>query len=172
MTRRVLGLPRDVVPTVCGGLSFFGAPLNNYMTHATCAMVRQLRAGSAAAGLLYGQGEFVTKHHATLLSRTIPKVALNADYKVQLEVDRRRGAVPVLLTEYRGAASIESHTVIYDRDGAPLHGIVIARTANGQRVMARADKTIAAVLIDSEHTPIGMAGHIATGDDALLRWEF
>lgn len=40
MARRILGRPMDAPTTVTGGMSFFGAPLNNYMTHATCAMVR------------------------------------------------------------------------------------------------------------------------------------
>src|ERR1700682_5443191 len=62
MARRTLGLGADVQPTVIGGLTFFGAPLNTYMTHAACATVRKLR-GGARLGLLYGQGGFVTKHH-------------------------------------------------------------------------------------------------------------
>ncbi len=45
MARRTLGLGPDVKPTVTGGLTFFGAPLNTYMTHAACAMVRKLREG-------------------------------------------------------------------------------------------------------------------------------
>src|ERR1700716_1226365 len=60
MARRTPGLGVDVQPTVTGGLTFFGAPLNTYMTHAACAMVRKLRSG-AKLGLLYGQGGFVTK---------------------------------------------------------------------------------------------------------------
>src|SRR6516225_99715 len=60
MARRTLGLSADVQPTVNGGLTFFGAPLNTYMTHAACAMVRRVR-GGAKLGLLYGQGGFVTK---------------------------------------------------------------------------------------------------------------
>src|SRR3984893_17678881 len=71
MARRTLGLTADVQPTVTGGLTFFGAPLNTYMTHAACAMVRKLRSG-AKLGLLYGQGGFVTKHHAMVLSRQAP----------------------------------------------------------------------------------------------------
>ena len=34
MAARRLGLPRGMAPTTTGGLTFFGAPLNNYMTHA------------------------------------------------------------------------------------------------------------------------------------------
>ncbi len=30
----------QIAPTVTGGLTFFGAPLNNYMTHAAVAMVQ------------------------------------------------------------------------------------------------------------------------------------
>src|SRR5258707_14719009 len=68
MARRTLGLGRDVQPTVTGGVTFFGGPLNTYIMHAACAMVRQLR-GGAKLGLLYGQGGFVTKHHALVVSR-------------------------------------------------------------------------------------------------------
>jgi acetyl-CoA acetyltransferase len=57
MARRVLGLSPDTVPTVTGGLTFFGAPLNNYMGHAAVAMVRRLRQAPGSTGLLYGQGE-------------------------------------------------------------------------------------------------------------------
>ena len=90
MARRTLGLGPDVQPTVTGGLTFFGAPLNTYMTHAACAMVRKLR-GGATLGLLYGQGGFVTKHHALVLSRQAPQGPLAQETSVQSEADRRRG---------------------------------------------------------------------------------
>ena len=80
MARRTLGLGADVQPTVTGGLTFFGAPLNTYMTHAACAMVRKLR-GGARLGLLYGQGGFVTKHHGLVLSRQPPREAAGAGYQ-------------------------------------------------------------------------------------------
>jgi acetyl-CoA acetyltransferase len=56
MAARRLGLPRGMAPTTTGGLTFFGAPLNNYMTHAAAAMTRALREKPGSAGLLYGQG--------------------------------------------------------------------------------------------------------------------
>ena len=98
MARRTLGLGPDVQPTVTGGLTFFGAPLNTYMTHAACAMVRKLR-GGAKLGLLYGQGGFVTKHHGLVLSREAPKEALAQDTSVQAEADRAKRAVPEFVTE-------------------------------------------------------------------------
>src|SRR5260221_2081087 len=81
MARRTLGLGTDVQPTVTGGLTFFGAPLNTYMTHAACAMVRALRHGGNL-GLLYRQGGFVTKHHALVLSRPPPREPLAPDTSV------------------------------------------------------------------------------------------
>ena len=80
MARRTLGLGPDVQPTVTGGLTFFGAPLNTYMTHAAVAMVRSLRK-DGRLGLLYGQGGFVTKHHGLVLSREAPKEALAAGHQ-------------------------------------------------------------------------------------------
>src|ERR1700710_243361 len=112
MARRTLGLGADVQPTVTGGLTFFGAPLNTYMTHAACAMVRKLRDG-ARLGVLYGQGGFVTKHHALVLSRLPPQQELAQDTSVQAEADRRRGDVPEFVTEASGQGTVESFTVIY-----------------------------------------------------------
>ena len=136
MARRTLGLGPDVQPTVTGGLTFFGAPLNTYMTHAACAMVRKLRNG-AKLGLLYGQGGFVTKHHALVLSRQAPQAPLAQDTSVQAEADRHRGAVPEFVTEAKGKGTVESFTVIYGRGGEVEHGVVMLRTA-GQRPRAGA----------------------------------
>src|SRR5690348_2027586 len=98
MARRTLGLGADVQPTVTGGLTFFGAPLNTYMTHAACAMVRRVRDG-AKLGLLYGQGGFVTKHHALVVSKTAPRGVLAQETSVQAEADRNKRAVPDFITE-------------------------------------------------------------------------
>ncbi|MCP6769120.1 hypothetical protein NL529_30165, partial [Klebsiella pneumoniae] len=83
-----------------------------YMTHAACAMVRKLR-NSGKLGLLYGQGGFVTKHHALVLSREAPKEALAQDSSVQAEADRNRRKVPDFVTEASGKGKVEAFTVIY-----------------------------------------------------------
>jgi len=54
--------------------------------------------------------------------------------------DRRCGVAPELLRDYAGPASVETHTVIYGR-GVPSHGVVIARTPSGARLMARVKGT-------------------------------
>jgi acetyl-CoA C-acetyltransferase len=172
MARRTLGLGPDVQPTVNGGLTFFGAPLNTYMTHAACAMVRKLRSGSKL-GLLYGQGGFVTKHHALVLSRQAPKATLAQETSVQAEADRNRGAVPDFVTEANGKGRVESFTVLYGRNNEVEHGVVMMRTPDNARALARvpsADRATLAHLLDMDSTPVGSTGDIVTAEDGVLEW--
>jgi acetyl-CoA C-acetyltransferase len=172
MARRTLGLGPDMQPTVAGGLTFFGAPLNDYMAHAACAMVRRMRNG-AGTGLLYGQGGFVTKHHALVLSREMPGAAIAQDTNVQAEADRNRKPVPRFVTEASGDGTVESFTVIYGRKGEIEHGVVILRTAANERALARvpaADQATLAVLMNQDRSPVGANGAIATAADGVLEW--
>jgi acetyl-CoA C-acetyltransferase len=172
MARRTLGLGPDFNPTVTGGLTFFGAPLNTYMTHAACAMVRKLRNGHSL-GLLYGQGGFVTKHHALVLSRQAPPEPLAQETSVQREADRHRGAVPIFATEATGTATVESFTAIYGRDNAIEHGVVMLRTSDNTRALARVpanDAQTLAHLLDKDRSPVGSSGAVFSADDGMLEW--
>jgi acetyl-CoA C-acetyltransferase len=172
MARRTLGLGADVQPTVTGGLTFFGAPLNTYMTHAACAMVRKLRNG-AQLGLLYGQGGFVTKHHGLVLSRQAPQGALAQDTSVQAEADSHRRTVPEFVTEADGKGKVESFTVLYGRAGEVEHGVVMLRTSANDRALARVpagDDATLAHLLNMDRTPVGSLGDISTADDGVLEW--
>jgi len=172
MARRTLGLGADVIPTVTGGLTFFGAPLNSYMTHAACAMVRRLR-GGARLGLLYGQGGFVTKHHALIVSRNAPLEPLAQDTSVQTEVSRRRGPVPAFVTEASGQATVESFTALYGRNNEIEHGVVMLRTPDSARALARVpahDQRTLAHLLNMDRSPVGSSGTISRADDGMLEW--
>src|SRR5690348_15858707 len=111
MARRTLGLPSDAQPTVTGVITLFGAPHHSYMTHAACAMVRKLR-GGAGLGLLYGQGGFVTKHHALVVSRQASRTAIAQDAGVQAAADRDKRAVPEFVADASGKGKVESFTVL------------------------------------------------------------
>jgi acetyl-CoA C-acetyltransferase len=172
MARRTLGLGADVQPTVTGGLTFFGAPLNTYMTHAACAMVRKLRLG-ASLGLLYGQGGFVTKHHALVLSQRAPLEPLAQETSVQNDVDRRRGKVPVFVTAASGKGKVESFTAIYGRNNEIEHGVVMVRTKDNARALARvpaSNRQTLAHLLNMDCSPVDSVGDIATADDGILEW--
>jgi acetyl-CoA C-acetyltransferase len=172
MARRTLGLGADVRPTVTGGLTFFGAPLNTYMTHAACAMVRRVRDG-AKLGLLYGQGGFVTKHHALVVSKTPPHAALAQETSVQADADRNKRAVPDFVTEPSGKGKVESFTVLYGRNGDVEHGAVMLRTADDRRTLARipaGDTATLAHLLNMDRTPVGSLGDIAMAADGVPEW--
>jgi acetyl-CoA C-acetyltransferase len=171
MARRTLGLGPDVEPTVTGGLTFFGAPLNTYMTHAACAMVRKMRDG-ASLGLLYGQGGFVTKHHGLVLSRQMPRETMKQEHSVQAEADRNRGAVPEFVSEATGKGKVEAFTVLYRGNGEVEHGVVMLQTEDGRRTLGRisaGDETTLAHLMNMERTPVGSIGEISM-EDGVPRW--
>jgi acetyl-CoA C-acetyltransferase len=172
MARRSLGLGADIQPSVTGGLTFFGAPLSTYMLHAACAMVRRLREGGGT-GLLYGQGEFVTKHHALVLSGNTG-APLGENYSVQSDADARRGPVPETVEPEAGPAVLESATVLFGREGLD-RGVVVLSTTDGGRTMATVpaeDRETLALLMSEDRFPIGLAGQIRIeGESAHWRAE-
>ena len=174
MALRFLGIdPEEAVPSVAGGLTFFGGPLHNYMSHAICAMVRALRTNRGAIGLLYGQGGYVTKHHAVLLGTQPPEHVLSPDPSVQAQADALRGPSPAVREAYSGPAAIEAFTVKYARDGEPLQGTLVLRTPAGERTMASVpaeDSDTLALLQSSDRNAVGVAGTVTLEPDGLAHW--
>lgn len=163
MALRALGLGAAVEPTMAGGLTFFGGPLNNYMTHATCAMVRALRANPGEVGMLYGQGGYMNKHHALVLSAREAPGTLASDFCVQQAAEAARDPAPEVVDAYEGQGTVETYTVRYARDGGALEGIVLLRTPQGARTMARVPDTDGATLSllqDMERSAIGTVGYV------------
>ncbi len=173
MARRSLGLPPGVTASVAGGLTFHGAPLNNYMTHGAAAMVGAIRAG-AALGLLYGQGGYLTWHHGLVLGRgPAPDGMVLRPFDRQAEADRRRGPAPPVTEAADGPAAVEAFTVVYRPDGQPEHGAVVLRLPGGARTLARVpgdDADAIAFLTRAECSPVGWTGQVSGGEDGLLRW--
>jgi len=174
MARRIIGWPADRPASVIGGLTFAGGPIGNYMSHAAAGMVTRLRQGRRF-GLLYGNGGYVTKNHALILSREAPPAAVLAqDYDVQALADARRGAIPALLELYVGPGEIETYTVLYDRDGAARFGAIIGRTPKGTRFLARVPKEDTAMigfLVSGEAEPVGAKGQAVRGEAGLAEWQ-
>lgn len=173
MALRTLGPEAEsMAPTVAGGLTFFGGPLHNYMSHAICAMVRTLRRNSDAQGLLYGQGGYVTKHHAIVLGSQRPTTELMARFTVQDKADAMRGPSPRLRDDYEGPASIEAYTVHYSKAGEPIQGVVVLRTPDGERTMARVppeDRALS-ILQSWDNNAVGTHGFVTIDENKLARW--
>ena len=174
MARRVLDWPVDKPATVFGGLTFGGGPIGNYMSHAVVGMVLKLRE-SGDKGLLFANGGFATHNHSIVLSRSpLAEAAFPQDYDFQAEADAKRGPIPALDEAYRGAGTIETYTVIYDRVGAPDFGIVVGRSPEGTRFLARvpaSDAATIAFLTSGDAEPVGSAGEAVDGKGGLTFWQ-
>ncbi len=173
MARRRLGLPASITPSVAGGLTFHGAPLNNYMTHGAAAMVRALR-DRDTLGLLYGQGGYLTWHHGLVLGRhPAPPGEVLRTFDRQAEADLRRGPPPAVVEAADGAATVEAFTIVFRPDSQPEHGAVVLRLADGARTLARVpgdDEATLACLMQGDRSPVGWTGRVHQGGDGWLRW--
>ena len=174
MARRILGRDEDTPSTVTGGMSFFGAPLNNYMTHAACAMVRKIRGGESG-GLLYGQGEFVTKHYGLRLSKTQQNIDnLFAHNDTQRTANAAQVNVPKIVPEAEGPAIVETFAIPSNRDGTPSHAVIMAQLESGGRTLARidgADTEAMTWLMNKNRYPIGDKGRVVKSEKGPSIWQ-
>jgi acetyl-CoA C-acetyltransferase len=173
MARRIIDWPLEKPASVFGGLTFGGGPVGNYMSHAVVSMVLALRA-SGRYGLLFANGGVATTNHSMVLSRTaFPADTFPQSFDYQAEADSIRGPVPPLQEDYLGAAKIETYTVLYDREGAPTQGAIIARSPAGARFIAKVPPTEHAMinfLTSGEREPVGAAGTAFQGSDGAAWW--
>jgi acetyl-CoA C-acetyltransferase len=149
--------------TVTGGLPFFGGPGNNYSLHAIATMVDRLRETGSGHGLVTANGYFLTKHSLGLYSREAPRHPWqqidSAPLQQKIDGDPR---LPVA-ADASGAATIETYTVAFDRDG-PRRGIVVARNREGERVVANTADDAATLALLIAQDPVGAGGNITVQD--------
>lgn len=136
-----LGFPIDDPSrplTVTGGLCFAGGPGNNYVTHSIAAMADTVRADPGSLGLVTANGWYVTKHSLGIYSTTPPPNGFRAR-SVQDEVDAtpRRDWV----SQHDGDVTIETYTVMHERDGSPSVGLIACLTPDGHRAWANSTDT-------------------------------
>ncbi len=144
--------------TMTGGLPFFGGAGNNYSMHAIASMVRWLRAHPGAKGLVAANGGFLSKYSVGVYSTAGAEWRGFDSAPLQAEVNA--WVAPALAPGFAGEADVETYTIDYA--GPEPRGVVLARTAAGERVVAAAeDPAIVRRLIDEE--PLGGKVTIAAG---------
>jgi acetyl-CoA C-acetyltransferase len=155
--------PRSL--TVTGGLPYHGGPGNNYSTHAIATMMDKLRAQPGTFGLVTALGWYLTKHSVGVYSAqpTTTPAALEAP---ALQQDLDAAEHPPLRREASGPATIETYTVLHDKDGMPMRGIVVGRLQDGARFLANtpADRAVLEGLMAAE--AVGRPGVVATDGDS------
>lgn len=150
--------------TVTGGLVYFGGPGNSYVVMSICEMMRRLRAAPGAYGLVTANGNWVTKHSYGIYSTTPVEGAWQREHpaRLQAQVD----ALPMApFTETpSGTATIETYTVMHDRNG-PVQGIVLGRLdATGERFVANTPADPAALHELQARDALGRAGRVQSQD--------
>ena len=150
-------------PSVTGGMTFFGGPGNNYVTHSIATMAERLRGSPGATGLVTGLGWYASTHSWGTYSSSPPRDGFRA-HRVQAEVD----AVPLRDADddYTGPAQVESYTVVHDRDGLAARAIVSLITPTGaRRLFATEDRDVAAGFMDRD--PLGERAVVGAGSISL-----
>jgi acetyl-CoA C-acetyltransferase len=164
MACEVLGLeptdPRGL--TVTGGLPYAGGPGNNYSTHAIATMVDELRAGRGKNALVTGNGWYLTKHSAAVLSSSPPLGELAAAGTAAVA---EASGKPEIAAEASGLGTIETYTVLYGRDNVPERGVVVGRLDDGKRFIANTpgDRTFLEAFAAVE--AVGRTGKVTATDD-------
>jgi acetyl-CoA C-acetyltransferase len=131
------GAPGDDRPlTLTGGLSFFGGPGNNYVTHSVAAVVDACRADPDSLGMVTGVGYYLTKHSAGVYSTSPPGGGFvrvdPADTSAKVAATPAR--VPA--GAYAGPATVEATAVQYGREGDPALAVLATLTPDGRRALA------------------------------------
>jgi acetyl-CoA C-acetyltransferase len=135
---RELRIDAERCPTVTGGLTFAGGPLNNYVMHAIARMVEVLRAEPGSRGLVTANGGFLTKHSFGIYSAAEPEHGYRFAH-VQQEVDalpRREARL-----DAAGRAEIEGYTVMFGPEG-PSIAHAACRLPDGSRTWANSQDPV------------------------------
>lgn len=160
--RDALGIsPDDPRPlTVTGGLPYFGGPGNNYVTHSIATMLDLLRQHPGKRGMVTGLGWYITKHSVGLYSTEPPPRPFErrAPAEYQQEIDCM--ARPELALHPCGRGAVETYTIVHERDGRPVRGIVIGRLPDGRRFLANLPPEPDALAAWEEQEMIGREGHV------------
>lgn len=128
-----LDLAAEPVPTVTGGMSFAGGPLNNSALMALAALARRLRGDPGSVGLATSISGMVTKFGLGTWSSEPPRDGLRAADVSDLVATRT--ATRCVQADYRGRAVVAGYTVQHDR-GRPWLGVVVVDTPAGHRTVA------------------------------------
>ena len=137
--------------TVTGGLSFFGGPGNNYVSHSVAAMVDACRADPGSLGMVTGVGWFLTKHSAGIYSTRPPEQGfVRVDpASTQATIDAAPGRTAA--GACTGPATVEATAVQYNREDDPALGVLTALTPDGRRALANCtDRSALASMVNEE----------------------
>jgi acetyl-CoA C-acetyltransferase len=150
--------------TVTGGLPYFGGPGNNYVTHAIAEMMRRLRAAPGRYGLVTANGNYVTKHACGVYSTTPTAGPWRRDDPSRLQAQLDRLPTAPFTPTPDGRATIETYTVMHDRDG-PAYAVLFGRLqSSGARFIANTAHDPATLHDLQDRESLGRPGCVTSRD--------
>jgi acetyl-CoA C-acetyltransferase len=173
MACEMLGLAEDDPRglTLTGGLPYAGGPGNSYSFHSLATAVIRLREKAGEHAMVTGNGWYLTKHSATILSRQ-PAPANRAPSAAPASpATRSNWNSPSVEFQQKpnGAAIVETYTIGHGRDGAPNEGIIIGRLADSNERFIANTPADAALLAGLEKLEmIGTRGRVKHEDGRNL----
>lgn len=141
LAARELGIGLDRELTVTGGMSRFGGPWNDYVTHSVATVLEPLRADPAAYALCTANGGYANKQSFGVYSGRPPDGGFRHDAGGSRSEVGRADLRPAVVA-YEGDATLEAWTVMYDRDGRPDRAFAAALTPDGARTWATSSSAV------------------------------
>jgi len=122
-------------------------------------MAQRVRA-RRGSGLLTGNGWYLTKHSATVVSAEPRRAAPPSP-----DLSEPEHAPPVLFAdEAEGEGTLETYTVMHGRSGAPERGVVVGRLDDGRRFLAELPADRAALEDFEAREGVGRRGRVTHAD--------
>ena len=164
LAKDALGLCASTVPTITGGLPYFGGAGNNYSLHSICTMVEGIRKAPHKKGLVHSLSWYMSKYAVGIYSGVRPdKFERRNTDEYARNVDEQFPNVPVL-ERANGVFEIETYTVSMTRDGRPESAVIIARNERHQRLFAYNNQDMALLISMTTSEPIGKKARVQFDD--------
>lgn len=173
ITRDLLGMSSgdSRALTVTGGLPYFGGAGNNYSMHAIASMMDRLRHAPGTYGLVTANGWYLTKHALGVYSTARPARSFAPVDSATLNQRIEALDHPTLDPQPSGRGMVETHTVMFGRNGQPEQGLVLGKLDSGRRFVAHTQEDTALLEQMTREDPIGKRGRV-TRQNATYLFEF
>ncbi|MEG9861051.1 MAG: acetyl-CoA acetyltransferase [Parvularculales bacterium] len=167
IAREALGIADDDLRslTVTGGLPYFGGAGNSYVMHSVATMMDRLRAKPGSRGICTANGWHLTKHAIGLYSTTPREGTWQREEASTYQAEIDNEPHPVAVDHPRGAARVETYTVVHNRNG-PHIGLVIGRLEDGNgRFIAHTPSEPGMWSDMMTRDWFDLPGHVGAGED-------
>ena len=155
-----LGIGTDPVPSLTGGMTFFGGPFGNYVLHSKASMIDRLRADPGSTGAIGSVGGSFA-HFSYGVYSTDPgskPLPVIEDVSAEFDAMPRRDVIET----YDGPFTVESYSAVVKHDG-PYQVTIAGLTEDGHRVWGRShDADLIQSVLDDEDI-VGRKGVLAEG---------